>query len=126
MVDRIKNMFKLAQGEYIAAEHLENKYTCVQAPVVASHVRDMSCAALPVQVQRLQACALRHSVLAGLWVCAAVPQRIETRPCHLCARVSCMMSMHQASVWLEATPWTFPTGQRSPLNGSVREMPESL
>ena len=27
VVDRIKNMFKLAQGEYIAAEHLENKFT---------------------------------------------------------------------------------------------------
>lgn len=27
VVDRIKNMFKLAQGEYIAAEHLENTYS---------------------------------------------------------------------------------------------------
>ena len=32
VVDRIKNMFKLAQGEYIAAEHLENKFTCGPFP----------------------------------------------------------------------------------------------
>ena len=31
VVDRIKNMFKLAQGEYVAAEHLENKFVCAPA-----------------------------------------------------------------------------------------------
>lgn len=36
VVDRIKNMFKLAQGEYVAAEHLENKY--VYGPPAATHL----------------------------------------------------------------------------------------
>ena len=47
VVDRIKNMFKLAQGEYIAAEHLENKYTCVRCPAPAWQIKRASCAASP-------------------------------------------------------------------------------